>query len=350
MILFLFFTSCGFTLGERFDMQKYKRIGRSNAINYIEEKYGFTPTVKDVSNTFPELSVPDFWPTPEEDVIVSMEYEGKEFTVEITGEEKSLDGADDYQKDEIIESLTTYLIKHYPSVEEVVFPDFEENWSLFGPKFEGENYNELVTNNIYSDVILKICEPDVNDFPIEKLKSELDFDSISIINYNNNKKMPSPNTNIYLSGSGYGIDEIMPYISQYLWYYNPNKEGSEPQLTTVYTTYYDSLVICSASDEPVIIEPNTDSPTYDMDAANETLISSYRIKSNQDNFIICVPIQDMDKGTALAVTDSKGYSYLREDNADYISINSYMVSNHEDDTSDYDYSSLIYIVSKAEEE
>ena len=106
----LLLVGCGYNDEEKKLMKDYEKQGKTNAIEYVQNKYGITPEVTGINvlkvNTGP---VPDFTPPPTGMVNALMKYDDIEFTVNITGEEKSLKGRDDYQKGEIENDIKLIL-------------------------------------------------------------------------------------------------------------------------------------------------------------------------------------------------------------------------------------------------
>ena len=108
----LLMVGCGYTKEEKQLMATYEKNAKTNAVNYVEAKYGFTPKV--VGTTVLKVDsgpVPDFTPAPSGRVNVSMKNGDHEFTVNISGEELNTDGKDDYQKFEIADAFKDRLSK-----------------------------------------------------------------------------------------------------------------------------------------------------------------------------------------------------------------------------------------------
>lgn len=155
MILFLvLLAGCGYTEEEKRDMKRYEKQGKKNAREYIEEKYGFKADVEDVTcdkiNTGP---VPDLWPGPNGNVHVEMEYKDKKFHVYIAGNEKTTDGVDDYQMDEIVEDFEEILedISGLEAEEtalcygEFLSMDYKsEGNGMISTYYDGENLDEVL--------------------------------------------------------------------------------------------------------------------------------------------------------------------------------------------------------------
>ena len=146
ILLSITFVGCGYTAEELVHMHELKENGAINAIKYIENKYGFKPTVVEKKNMYNDGgSVPDFTPTPNGMVHVIMEYQGREFDVKISGEVGSFDGADNYQKKEILLSLNDYIVEQYPMVKEAEFYDYEQDYYYFSELLTEDNIKDLVS-------------------------------------------------------------------------------------------------------------------------------------------------------------------------------------------------------------
>lgn len=109
VILFIV-AGCGYTKEEKALMANYEKVAKENAVNYIEEKYGFTPEVKGTTVLKVDSGpVPDFTPNPTGMIKVHMSYNGYMFDVKISGEESTTEGVDDYQREEIAQAFTERL-------------------------------------------------------------------------------------------------------------------------------------------------------------------------------------------------------------------------------------------------
>lgn len=325
LIMSFSFAGCGYSLDDVSQMKAYKKTGKANAINYIEEKYGFTPSVNDVANVFPsDNTVPNLTPAATGTVHVSMEYEGKEFTVEISGEEETVDGADDYEKTEILDGLKSYIKSECPSVEDVSLPFYETNY-YFKAKFTGDNYSDYFDKENYAaKVIIKTCNQNLTDFPLDDLVSKLDCNSIAIIDYKSNAKMPDPDSHTIASDTGYNLKSILPYINQYLWYSESMADGAEPYIATVNSAECNGVIACGLTEEPISIE-QTDSTAWNADSS-KTLLGSYYIESNDDNFYVYFNRPNDIDASTIAI-NSGDYNITTEETGDYIYFWAYMVKS-----------------------
>ncbi len=316
------FIGCGYTKEEQELMDKYEEIGESNAIKYVENKYGFTPKVIETKNTYNEPGiVPDFSPMPNGTVLVTMEYGDKEFEVEITGEEESLDGADNYQKDEILAYLNDYVVEHYPMVEEAEFYELEQDDYYFSELLTGDNFKDYVEDYY---VAIKLCDKDVSEFPVAEFGAESNCSEISVINYRDKEKMPLMfNSGIWTSSGGPDMDSILPYISQYEWY---DPSDGETIVQDVYTKYDEDIVVCTLVDEPVYVtEVDQEVSNKDL-LSNQTFISAYKIQSNAEDVWVYIPHNMVDEDETIAVYCGK-YEELTYESLDYTYIDNMVIEN-----------------------
>ena len=126
--------------------------GSENAVRYIEEKYGFTPTV--ISAAIDRIPG-GYGGTATGDVIVKMEYNGTAFAVHINGETTNTDGADSYQTDEIKAATKEFVEEHLPGIVSITYTvdkyyhDFNEKEVIFAKKYDGTNLKDLLSEDVY---------------------------------------------------------------------------------------------------------------------------------------------------------------------------------------------------------
>lgn len=100
--------SCGYSEEEKERMRKIEETGEENAVNYIQEKYGFLPGIVRVDLCMKREEVlSDLY--AEGCVVAVLEHEGKEFRVHISGEAPTTEGIDDFQRDLIAEEAGRYF-------------------------------------------------------------------------------------------------------------------------------------------------------------------------------------------------------------------------------------------------
>lgn len=326
VLLSILFVCCGYTPEEKKQMNAYEETGVSNAIKYIEQKYGFTPSVIDKRNMFNVGGpVPDFSPSPNGTVHVTMEYEGKEFAVEISGEEDSLDGVDDYQKEEILTYLNDYIVSHYPIVKEAEFYDFEQDNYYFNELLTMDNFYDYVKD---SYVIIKLCGNDVSEFPVKEFCDDLKCEELNVIEYKDESAMPLLfNSGIHTSSKGYDMDSILPYINKYLWY---DAKNDTTFMQDVFTEYDDDIVVCTLIDTPVLVSKVDRTVSDDDLLSKQKYIGSYRIQSDAEDVWVYVPHSMVNKDKSIAFYFEK-YEETSYETEDYDYIDNLVIRNDEPD-------------------
>ena len=101
--LILVLSGCFETKEEKVKRKEYSKQASTNAVNYVKNKYGFTPKVVSTNCTFDSSDM--FLSNCNDTTNVILEYNGKKFHVFIDGSKESTEGKDNYQYDEIVNDL-----------------------------------------------------------------------------------------------------------------------------------------------------------------------------------------------------------------------------------------------------
>lgn len=223
---------CGYTKEEKALMEQYEKTAKTNAVDYIKEKYGFTAKVTGTKvlkvNPGP---VPDFSPSPTGFVDVSMEYEDIEFVVNITGEEQSTDGKDSYQKTEIDNAFKESLEKKLGISLESVDVMYKRD-CLMQEKFTDiDSFLALAKDHYVASIVAKTFD-EVSKITVEaadyesvellviSCRNQDGFDLLSNFEYLNNQKYRE---------NFYNVDSIDRKLSEYSIFMNGyvyrDKEG-----------------------------------------------------------------------------------------------------------------------------
>ena len=113
-VLFLwgsvFLCACGYSREEKQHRREMEETGRENVIDYIEEKYGFTPQIEKIEvcedwNAFSFQSDANGYVL----AVVHAEDGGESFRVHISGEERTSKGRDDFQHGQIMDDGRAYF-------------------------------------------------------------------------------------------------------------------------------------------------------------------------------------------------------------------------------------------------
>lgn len=103
----LFLAGCGYTIGDRLEIASNKKLSEKLVTNYIEEKYGFTPTIISTTTEYENTNpIPDPWPSATGYVVVKCKYNFIYFDVVTYAEEGTDKIYDNYEYGEIKEKAS----------------------------------------------------------------------------------------------------------------------------------------------------------------------------------------------------------------------------------------------------
>lgn len=107
-LICIFLCACGYSKEEKERMDHIEEQGKENAADYIQNKYGFMPEIRDIEVCMESGdSDPLSWANGY--VIVSMSCGDKEFQVHINGEKPSQRGRDNFQQEQIRDEAEAYF-------------------------------------------------------------------------------------------------------------------------------------------------------------------------------------------------------------------------------------------------
>lgn len=176
ILAIILLTGCGYTAEEKAQMRGYEKQAMENAAAYIEQKYGFEPTVLSATcDKAPVGIIPDFTPDATGDVYVKLRDGKLLFSVYISGEETTVDGIDNYQVSEICQAVKN-------TMEELTGCDAEEGYVFFGEDdgstknqngmvqtyFDGSNLEEVLAEGKFKTTF----------FYVEEDLSQIDMDDV----------------------------------------------------------------------------------------------------------------------------------------------------------------------------
>ena len=195
-IQLLLLPACAYTEEEKRMMEQYEKIGRKNAITYIEEKYGFTPSVEGLKCETVAIALAlDPSPAPTGYVYVEM-YDKKSnihFWVYATGEEEGTQECwDNYQHGDIektveyqLEALLGTDTEHidltygkFGDEERTVkdTSDVDREFGLLHDYFDGTNLAEILSSEEYNNISVCMVEnnhiPDLLGYPLGEMNEE----------------------------------------------------------------------------------------------------------------------------------------------------------------------------------
>lgn len=132
------------TKEEKERTKRYLKQAKENAAEYVLEKYGVEAKVMDA-----EIEREDglFGSDPGNDAYISMRYDDKIFTVYIAGDEKTTDGKDDYQQEEIMAAVFEDIKGSVSGAPDKALVcnryDNDRQYLLCGEYFDGDNLSDI---------------------------------------------------------------------------------------------------------------------------------------------------------------------------------------------------------------
>ena len=297
---------------QKAENEKNLKQAEGNAVNYIEQKYGFKP---EIIESELERNQGMFGSVPLTTAMIRMAYNGKEFSVYIDGKNENTDGADNYQQGEIIAALTEKVADTVENARETVgeiksinidggevqdfFPDVEWNIeNLYSAYFDGDNFAEVFGDNLcyvtanYVDANFTSLDKSFFDFILSNERVKL-----QLISYRTEKDYEErPACNKF--DSYIDIEKHAVQIEESLVFEKGNSEHSEYTLGKCDNFYYyaheNKTDLFSFSKTTMPDAKNWDghgiiggefvSPAYRIEsAANETVYIYYPLSELTEN-------------------------------------------------------------------
>lgn len=255
--LMLFLYGCGYSGEEKQRMKNIEKLGRENAVNYVEEKYGFTPETDQVLIcTNHEDKDPLPWANGY--VLVSMRHGDKDFKVHISGEKPTLEGEDDYQHELIMEDAREYLEGMLGYEVYDIYMEYKEEKDSASQCHEGYFLEDLYETGSFEE-LLKRCQVNLRiddctnqDFTdwkkehgdaaawFEDCANEFDMKAI-LISYKSVEDYGKGYSHTYARGGllDFAIEKDGLYICSYAAF-----DGEETQVCRFELKEYDGMIFC----------------------------------------------------------------------------------------------------------
>lgn len=209
-------SGCGYSNEEKKYMKELEKKASENAINYIQEKYGFSASI--ISTKVEKVdtdSVPDFSPDPTGNIFVYLSYNDKKFEVYISGKEETVDGMDNYQYDEILNDTIKYvnektnLVPYKSLIYYGYYYDDRNHNGLIKEFYTKSNLEQIIDNNHF-----KILVEYINSSNLEYLKSNEVFNSLKktkiiLVNFNSKEDYDIADTRGYNLTGTYHDDDFI---------------------------------------------------------------------------------------------------------------------------------------------
>jgi len=286
---------------EREQAKTYEKQGKINAVNYIEEKYGFEAEVVDAVCE----KLGEFDPSPSETVFVTMEWKNKTFLVQIDGDSENTEGVDNYQYEEIVAALEEELEDETGmSSEEVIvvygvrgeYNSIESNKNgMVATYFDGDNLKEILTGGYSkSAAVVSYINQEIESIDVNAVKEAIGVEELLFVDYDSKahyKTIEQPWCNLEGTPVEQGIERNLPYINEYL--VTNRKE-------TVYVNCEKKIVdgilfVTEYPEETVTVEKRSDF-TNGFDKKNSKLVFDvYALETESDIVHVFVPVEALSK-------------------------------------------------------
>lgn len=219
VMLLIIITGCATSKEEKEKRNRYFAQAKENAVDYVEQKYGFTPDdIGTAKCTFDNSD--NFSSSCNEMVIVNVQYKDKWFKVYIDGSIQTNKGYDNYQYDDISSDLIKLLSSEYGTPNNFKFYYGYDDTGIIDTYYNGTNLEEIFNNKDLRAFIGYINKDNFKSLQSKLSNSKYDlFSKLYIVNYNSSrsyKKIKDNDLGI-LTGYGYGyFDDIFYENEEYL--------------------------------------------------------------------------------------------------------------------------------------
>lgn len=271
--------------------KQYREQGRINALNYVNEKYGFDVKVKSVKE---EKICSSVWgcmdSSPSGNVIVKLNANGKDFSVYVTGEEASVDAYDNYQMDYIEKDLIDFF-KNNISID---LYDYKLSFNSNGIKEYYDGNLEVMLSYISSLELYYVGENDLSNLNLDIVERFLQAynGTLNLINFKTTTKCEDYKNatidNMSLSSNIYKDTSLQLYHGEKT-FYNYNNISNYNNEVYVYSSQDDNIYEISTSNLDSI---DNYRKLYSnlSDKKIEQITTAYAIRSSSSLLYIYFPI------------------------------------------------------------
>lgn len=330
VILSITFTGCGYSEEEKAQMQEYENQASKNAVQYISEKYGFQANVLDADvETADVIGVPDFSPDATGDVLVSMEYDGYEFMVMISGEKSTTEGSDNYQGEQIrkaiaeeINTLTGFSVREIQVVYGNYYQtgmDLNDN-GLVHTYYDDNNLSEVLSEND-CQIVCSCVDVDLALVDGEAIKEVMGDAEVLFVSYRSETDFENVgNREFNLGGTPLadGMEDSAIYIDAYRVIGGNDEEYAMYDLREQDGIFY----IPEDKDAQVILtETALDDASnwngHGFSNAKQVLDTAYEIDSESDVIYLFIPTDMLEKSESTDTVGMIVYQYEDEEGTKY---------------------------------
>ena len=160
IVLLLLITGCNYD----HEAEKKLPIAENNAVEYIKNKYGFTPEIIDSEVIYQESS--GFGAYSTDNAYITMKYSGKTFVVEAVNIENMAEySKDNYQLETIESKIKEIIGSEVGSLPSMVKITSSSDYVMFDQKYDSNNIYDVL-KDLYN-VSIKIAYLNYNNIPKE---------------------------------------------------------------------------------------------------------------------------------------------------------------------------------------
>ncbi len=260
-----------------------------NATEYVKEKYGFEAKI--ISSMYPTNS------NYSHSAYINMEYNDKRFYVYITGEEKSTDGYDNYQAEEIKNSLNQKLIditgiQHEALVIDYGMYDYHSKKLdidyLVSDFFDGNNLNKVLIgiNTVYVIYI----NQDTAEIPCDELVEQTGIYRGTLFNFNNAEQYHK------LTDPSAALNSIRPDL-RYVNDYRVLTNNVDEYHTCIKAEYDGVIVVSDEECSYLTIEEGNSDPAHNWNGHGvikaAKVSKTYALNTDSENVYIYFPLKNI---------------------------------------------------------
>lgn len=323
-------TGCGYSDEEKTQIQKYESQASENAVRYISEKYGFEAEVLETEfETVKSFGVPDFSPDATGDVLVFMEYNGKNFSVMISGEKTTSDGIDNYQLEQIqmaIEEQVNSMAGFSAREIQVLYGSYYETGmdlkdsGLIRTHFDGDNLLEVLSENDCQMICSGVNE-DLSLIDGETVKELFGDGEVLFVSYRSDEAFENAGRRSFNLGGtplAYDVEDKAIYIEEYRVFGGNDEEYAVYDLREQDGIYY---VPADKGAQVILTETVLDDASnwngHGFKNAEQVLDAAYEITSESSAINLFIPVELLESSETADTVGMIVFQCAGEDGTEY---------------------------------
>ena len=214
LLLLIVITGCAFSNEEKQKRENYFTQAKENAVNYVQNKYGFKPEVGTAKCTF--VNSDSFASNCNEEIIVTVGYNDKWFKVLINGSYETIEGSDNYQYDQISKDIINLIRSDFGAPYKYqVYYGYEAE-GIIETYYNGNNLSEIIEKNYVMSVVEYINRESLESLEYKLKSSKYSrYSELYIVNYKSLDSYKKTSTHTYNIKGSY-MEEDFYENSDYL--------------------------------------------------------------------------------------------------------------------------------------